>query len=62
MYDAYRQRIGECDQALEQHLKGVADKVADTRPAPRAFPHALANDAALGPQAPTESGQPCPAV
>ena len=34
MYDAYWQRIGECDQALEQHLKGVADKVADTRPAP----------------------------
>ena len=31
MYDAYQQRIAECDQALEQHLKGVADKVADTR-------------------------------
>ena len=31
MYDAYLQRIAECDQALEQHLKGVADKVADTR-------------------------------
>src|ERR1700704_4437209 len=30
MYDAYLQRIAECDQALEQHLKGVADKVADT--------------------------------
>jgi transposase len=33
MYDAYQQRIGECDQALEQHLKGVADKMADTAPA-----------------------------
>jgi hypothetical protein len=32
MYDAYLQRIAECDQALEQHLKGVADKVADTAP------------------------------
>ena len=32
MYDAYQQRIAECDQALEQHLKGVADKVADTAP------------------------------
>jgi len=32
MYDAYQQRIAECDQALEQHLKGIADKVADTRP------------------------------
>jgi transposase len=30
MYDAYQQRIAECDQALEQHLKGVADKVAET--------------------------------
>ena len=32
MYDAYQHRIAECDQALEQHLKGVADKVADTAP------------------------------
>jgi hypothetical protein len=30
MYDAYQERIAECDQALEQHLKGVADKVPDT--------------------------------
>jgi transposase len=30
LYDAYQQRIAECDQALEQHLKGFADKVADT--------------------------------
>jgi transposase len=28
MYDAYLQRIEECDQALEQHLKGIADKAA----------------------------------
>jgi transposase len=32
MYDAYQHRIAECDQALEQHLKGVADKVTDTAP------------------------------
>src|SRR5438067_8315328 len=32
MYDAYQQRIAECDQALEQHLKGVADKAADAVP------------------------------
>lgn len=32
MYDAYQARIAECDQALEQHLKGVADKVADAPP------------------------------
>jgi transposase len=30
MYDAYQERIAECDRALERHLKGVADKVADT--------------------------------
>jgi transposase len=29
IYDAYLQRIEECDGALEQHLKGVADKAAD---------------------------------
>jgi transposase len=44
MYDAYQHRIAECDQALEQHLKGVADKVADAAPdaasheAPRSGP------------------------
>ena len=32
MYDAYQQRIAECDHELEQHLKGFADKVADTAP------------------------------
>jgi transposase len=26
MYDAYQQRITECDQVLEQHLKGVAEE------------------------------------
>jgi transposase len=29
MYDAYQQRIAECDHELEQHLKGFEDKVAD---------------------------------
>src|ERR1700676_3622357 len=29
LYDAYRQRIEECDQALQQHLKVFADKPAD---------------------------------
>jgi hypothetical protein len=29
MYDAYHQRIAECDQALERHLHGVADKPSD---------------------------------
>jgi len=30
MYDAYLQRIEECDQGLEQHLKSLADKPAET--------------------------------
>ena len=30
MYDAYQQRIDECDHELEQHLKGFGDKVADS--------------------------------
>jgi transposase len=29
MYDAYLQRIEECDRALAQHLKGFADKAAE---------------------------------
>jgi transposase len=32
MYDSYQQPIAECDQELEQHLRGFADKVADTAP------------------------------
>ena len=34
MYDAYHQRITECDQALEDHLKRVADRspAADAEP------------------------------
>jgi transposase len=32
MYDAYQERIAECDRELERHLQGVADKVADTAP------------------------------
>src|SRR6202521_233852 len=29
LYDVYLQRIEECDQALQQHLKRFADKAAD---------------------------------
>ena len=41
MYDAYLQRIEECDQALAQHLKSLVDKAAnttDTTGAPSAAP------------------------
>jgi transposase len=30
MYDAYQERIAECDRELERHLQGVPDKVTDT--------------------------------
>lgn len=29
MYDVYQQRIAECDGALQDHLKGFADRIAD---------------------------------
>ncbi len=45
MYDAYLQRIEECDQALEQQLKAVADKTAVP-------PHAVGSPAAA------DHGQP----
>jgi transposase len=32
MYDAYEQRIAECDQELERHLKSFTDKTPDTPP------------------------------
>jgi transposase len=40
MYDAYLQRIEECDQALQAHLKSLADKAADTTDTPVASPAA----------------------
>jgi transposase len=45
MYDAYQQRIAECDHELEQHLKGFGDKVADpaadAEPSPTPSPKEL---------------------
>jgi transposase len=38
LYDVYQQRIAECDQALEGHLKGFADKRAETTQAAEATP------------------------
>ena len=58
MYDAYQQRIAECDQALEQHLKGVADKVADTRPDGEPSPRT--RDAASGPKRRRKAGSHAP--
>ena len=41
LYDAYQQRITECDHALERHLHAVADKpaAADATRPPRARPY-----------------------
>ncbi len=41
MYDTYQQRITECDQALEHHLKGIAGKVTDSAPEGERSPTAL---------------------
>src|SRR5215510_2215381 len=38
MYDAYQQRIAECDRALEDQLKGFADKITDATSAREAPP------------------------
>jgi transposase len=46
MYDAYLQRIEECDQALQQHLKVFADKPADPM-------DTTATSAGTSPQAPS---------
>jgi hypothetical protein len=58
MYDAYLQRIAECDQALEQHLKGVADKVADT--APDGEPAPTASRVHSGPKRRRKAGSHAP--
>ena len=59
MYDAYQQRIAECDQALEQHLKGLADKVADTAPM-RAVPNATRETRRSGPKRRRKAGSHTP--
>jgi transposase len=60
MYDAYQHRIAECDQALEQHLQGLADKVADTA-ADAAPSHAPAHEARRsGPKRRRKAGSHAP--
>ncbi|HEY2644705.1 MAG TPA: IS110 family transposase [Galbitalea sp.] len=48
MYDAYHQRIAECDQALQDHLKSFADRSSDTR--------AEGDEPAATPREPRRSG------
>lgn len=54
LYDAYQQRIVECDHALEQHLRVFADKVreatSDDVPATRSGPKRRRNAGSHAPQ------------
>jgi hypothetical protein len=59
MYDAYQQRIAECDQALEQHLKGFADRVANTSPDDGPAP-TLAPNRRSGPKRRRKAGSHAP--
>jgi transposase len=60
MYDAYQQRIAECDHELEQHLKGFADKVADTASAPEASPTTPCKTRRSGPKRRRKAGSHTP--
>jgi transposase len=60
MYDAYLQRIAECDQALEQHLQGVADKVADTAPDGEPSPTTPREQLRSGPKRRRKAGSHAP--
>jgi transposase len=60
MYDAYQQRIAECDQALEHHLKGFADRIRATTSAgeePLKTPH---NQLRSGPKRRRKAGSHAP--
>jgi transposase len=60
MYDAYQQRIAECDQALERHLKSVADKVADPRPDAEPSPTPSRESRRSGPKRRRKAGSHAP--
>ena len=60
MYDAYQQRIAECDHEPEQHLKGFADKVADTASATEASPTTPCETRRSGPKRRRKAGSHTP--
>lgn len=60
MYDAYQQRIAECDHELEQHLKGFADKAADTAAATEASPTTPCETRRSGPKRRRKAGSHTP--
>jgi transposase len=59
MYDAYQQRIAECDQALEDHLKGFADRSPDA-PAAGEQPSATPARRRSGPKRRRKTGSHAP--
>jgi transposase len=60
MYDAYQQRIAECDHELEQHLKGFADNAADTASATEASPTTPCETRRSGPKRRRKAGSHTP--
>ncbi|MGH9159181.1 MAG: IS110 family transposase [Vicinamibacteraceae bacterium] len=60
LYDAYQQRIAECDQALEQHLKGFADKVGDTAASGEPSPTPTREKRRSGPKRRRKAGSHAP--
>jgi transposase len=60
IYDMYQERIAECDQALEAHLKTFADKVADTTPAGEPSPTTTPTTLRSGPKRRRKAGSHAP--
>ena len=54
------ERIAECDQALEQHLKGIADKVADSATDGEPVPTAPRESRRSGPKRRRKAGSHAP--
>jgi transposase len=59
-YDAYQQRIAECDQALEQHLKQFADKRGANAPAGEQTPTTTPSTRRSGPKRRRKAGSHVP--
>jgi hypothetical protein len=60
LYDAYQQRIVECDHELEQHLGKFADKVNQTAPAGEPSPTATPEQRRSGPNRRRQAGSHAP--
>ena len=60
MYDAYHQRIAECDQALARQLKGFADKITEATPLGDAPPPPTRTPRRAGPKRRRKAGSHAP--